>query len=257
MAIVPLLVRFSGVSQMVHLFVPLFTCLDSCVHSFLRILRFVPSWSLPAVLRDLARPPFEPLAQASFYHLTLKTVFLSAIASGQRRGMLHALTIDPGHIRWEYSGVRLIPKAGFLAKNQSDSSGPVEIFLPSLSSHSSVREDKVWCPVRALKWYLHRSLPLRNSGSLHYYHRSAPSRLPSHFSRWIVEAISNWPVLRLLSLLILVPMTLVVWVPCGLCSMVRLLTRFNRRLIGRIQLFHLLLPWRCCGPRGFFRFSLT
>ena len=26
----------------------------------------VPSWSLPAVLRALAKPPFEPLAQASF-----------------------------------------------------------------------------------------------------------------------------------------------------------------------------------------------
>ena len=152
----------------------------------------VPSWSLPAVLRALARPPFEPLAQASFYHLTLMTIFLMAIASGQRRGTLHALTIDPGHICWESSGVRLTPKAGFLARNQSDSSGPVEIFLPSLSSHSSVREYKVWCPVRALKWYLHRSLPMHSSPDL-LITTTAPHRHASHptLSRWIVEAIKS------------------------------------------------------------------
>ena len=42
----------------------------------------VPPWSLHAVLRALAKPPFEPLAQASFHHLTVKTVFLIAVASG-------------------------------------------------------------------------------------------------------------------------------------------------------------------------------
>ena len=135
----------------------------------------VPSWSLPAVLRALAKPPFEPLAQASFYHLSIKTVFLIAVASGHRRSSLHALTVDPGHIGWESSGVRLIPKAGFLAQNQTASSDVVEIFLPSLSSHSSVPEDKVCCPVRALKWYLNRSLPLRSSPDL-FISTMAPHR---------------------------------------------------------------------------------
>ena len=105
----------------------------------------VTSSSLPAVLRALAKLPFEPLTQASFYHLSIKTVFLIAVASGHRRSSLHALTVDPGHIRWEPSGVRLIPKAAFLARNQSASSDSVEIFLPSLSSHSSIQENKVWC----------------------------------------------------------------------------------------------------------------
>ena len=80
----------------------------------------VPFWSLPAILKALAKPSFEPLAQASFYHLLIKTVFLIAVAWGHRRSSLHALTVDPGHIRWEPSGARLFPKAGFLAKN-SDS----------------------------------------------------------------------------------------------------------------------------------------
>ena len=152
----------------------------------------VPSWSLPAVLRALAKPPFEPLAQASFYHLSIKTVFLIAVASVHRRSSLHALMVDPGHIRWESSGVRLIPKAGFLAKNQTASSDVVEIFLPSLSSHSSVPEDKVWCPVRALKWYLNRSLPLRSSPDLFIW-TMAPHRHVSlaTISRWIIVAIKS------------------------------------------------------------------
>ena len=153
----------------------------------------VPSWSLPAVLRALAKPPFEPMAQASFHHLAVKTVFLVAIASGQRRSTLHALTLEPGHIRWESAGVRLIPRADFLAKNQSASSKEaVQIFLPSLSSHSSVMQDKLWCPVRALKWYVDRSRSLRTSPDLFISTVAPHSRVSlSTISRWLVEAISS------------------------------------------------------------------
>ena len=107
----------------------------------------VPSWSLPAVLRVLAEAPFEPLQKVSLFFLTVKTVFLLAIASGQRCSSIHALSVEPGHLRWENSGVRLIPSASFLAKNQTESTGQVEIFLPVITSHTSVSEDKVWCPV--------------------------------------------------------------------------------------------------------------
>ena len=117
----------------------------------------VPAWSLPAVLKVLASAPFEPLHIASLCLLTLKMAFLVAIASGHRVSSLKALFIDPGHIHWEASGVRLIPKMGFIAKNQSLKSGSVEIFLPAISTLSSVEEDKVWCPVRALKWYVDRT----------------------------------------------------------------------------------------------------
>ena len=88
----------------------------------------VPSWSPPVVPRALAEAPFEPLQKASLFFLTVKTVFLIAIASGQRCSSIHALSVDPGHLRWENSGVRLIPSASFLAKNQTESSGLIEIF---------------------------------------------------------------------------------------------------------------------------------
>lgn len=153
--------------------------------------QLVPSWSLPKVLEALGKPPFEPMGSSSLHHLTVKTVFLMAIASGQRRSTLHALCLTPGHIRWEArGGVRLIPKASFIAKNQTASSGPVEVFLCPLSDHSSIREDKVWCPVRALKWYVEKTKPFRTDDQLFLITRepfSPASRVS--VSRWIVEAI--------------------------------------------------------------------
>ena len=97
----------------------------------------MPAWSLPAVLQVLATEPFGPLSRASVHHLSLKTVFLVAIASGHRVSTLQALSVDQGHICWEPKGVRFIPRADFIAKNQSMTSPLVEILLPSLSSFSS------------------------------------------------------------------------------------------------------------------------
>ena len=113
------------------------------------------------VLRALAKAPFEPLHKVSLHCLAIKT-FLVAIASGHRISTLHALSIETGHVRWEPAGVRLVPSPDFIAKNQSPSSQSVEIFLPSMLSFSSVEADKVWCPVRALKWYLDRTKAKRS-----------------------------------------------------------------------------------------------
>ena len=150
----------------------------------------LPVWSLPAVLKVLASAPFEPLHKASLRLLTLKTAFLVAIASGHRVSSLRALCVDPGHLRWEASGVRLIPRMGFIAKNQSLKSGPVEIFLPAISTLSSVEEDKVWCPVRALKWYVDRTKSIRASSSL-FVATIAPHKevATSTLARWLVECI--------------------------------------------------------------------
>ena len=113
-----------------------------------------------------------------------------AIASGHRVSSLRALCVDPGNLRWEASGVRLIPRMGFIAKNQSLKSGPVEIFLPAISTLSSVEEDKVWCPVRALKWYVDRTKSIRASSSL-FVATIAPHKevATSTLARWLVECI--------------------------------------------------------------------
>ena len=100
------------------------TCVSTapCLSNIMRALflqrppvrKLLPSWSLPTVLEALSKAPFEPLAEASLRNLTIKTVFLVAIASGQRRSALHALSSALGHIRWERTGVRLIPNPSYI-----------------------------------------------------------------------------------------------------------------------------------------------
>ena len=52
--------------------------------------RGVPSWNLSLILHQLMKAPFEPLRKASLKHLTFKTVFLLALASGKRISEIHA-----------------------------------------------------------------------------------------------------------------------------------------------------------------------
>ena len=176
------------------------TCVSTapCLSNIMRALflqrppvcKLLPSWSLPTILEALSKAPFEPLAEASLRNLTIKTVFLVAIASGQRRSALHALSSVLGHIRWERTGVRLIPNPSYIAKNQTASSAPVEIFLQPISAHSSITEDKVWCPVRALKYYWHRTQSKRSGDQLFVITKepfSPASR--DTISKWIVAAI--------------------------------------------------------------------
>ena len=152
--------------------------------------RLLPPWSLTEVLKVLAKPPFEPLSKASLKHLTMKTVFLLAIASGRRRSAIHALSSAEGHIRWEPSGVRLLPKPGFVAKNQDALSGGLDIVLRAISEVSSVAEDKVWCPVRALKYYVRETEELRHDSQLFIITREPFNPASkSTISRWIVDTI--------------------------------------------------------------------
>ena len=86
--------------------------------------------------------------------------------------------------------MRLIPNPSYIAKNQTASSAPVEVFIQPLSAHSSVSEDKVWCPVRALKYYWHRTQAKRSGDQLFIITKepfSPASR--DTISKWVVAAI--------------------------------------------------------------------
>ena len=125
-----------------------------------------------------------------FFNMTIKTAFLMAIASGHRRSTLHALSTAPGHIRWEREGVRLIPRPDFIAKNQTATNKQVEIFIKPITVFSSVEEDKLWCPVRALKWYLNRTMASRRYEQLFLTCKDPHSPATADtVSRWIVSAI--------------------------------------------------------------------
>ena len=158
-----------------------------------RIRTLAPPWDMTAVLRLLASPPFEPMSSCPLLELSMKTAFLVAAASARRRSAVHALSILPGHIRFEPHGVRLVADPAFLTKTQSIDFLPAPIFLASIAEFSSITEDKVWCPVRAIKWYLHRTRPLRGDCTALFvisrkpYTRAAKDTI----SRWIVEVIAR------------------------------------------------------------------
>ena len=52
--------------------------------------RNLPQWNLSVVLNELTKAPFEPMKDTDLKHLTLKTAFLLALASGKRRGEIRA-----------------------------------------------------------------------------------------------------------------------------------------------------------------------
>ena len=72
---------------------------DPVIRDFLRSFRLSsaervlrpPAWDLSKVLTYLVSPAFEPLSQASFRALMLKTLFLLALATAKRVGELQAL----------------------------------------------------------------------------------------------------------------------------------------------------------------------
>ena len=85
-----------------------------------RVTPILPQWDLGIVLEALSKPPYEPLREASFKHLTLKAVFLLAMASAGRRSELHALRFDQNYIQFKPkgAGVTLYFSPEFMRKNQ-------------------------------------------------------------------------------------------------------------------------------------------
>ena len=157
-----------------------------------RVRHVIPSWDLGLVLSCLTKPPFEPLRSADLKWCSLKTFFLTLLASGSRRGEIHALSMSrfrhDEHWRW----VVLEPHQGFVAKTQLRKSGasvlaPIRIpaLTPSLSS--DLQEDRTLCPVRALKIYLSRTQDLRIGKELLFV-----SFMPSHQKDICKNTLSGW-----------------------------------------------------------------
>ena len=109
----------------------------------------------------------EPMKDTDLKHLTLKTAFLLALASGKRSSEIHAKVSNLG--QWEK--VALFPSSNFIAKNQlaregSQSVSPVIISAFTTIVDRQFKEDRTLCPVRALRYYLDRTKDLRGSRSL-------------------------------------------------------------------------------------------
>ena len=129
-----------------------------------RVPRRTPSWDLVQVLASLRAAPYEPLSRASLKCLSFKTAFLLTLASGRRGSEVHALSGLSSDIAFERDGsvaLNFLPE--FLAKNQLPGSASPTLLIPALTRILGPDDaDRLLCPVRALKFYLDRTQPLRS-----------------------------------------------------------------------------------------------
>ena len=148
--------------------------------------RLIPSWSLDSALDSLQTKDSSSL---SLEELLMKTLFLVAVASGNRASELAA--IDRSGIVFRRSGVTLPVQEGFLFKNQSLSHSPSPISFPCLGTGNA------WlCPVTSLRAYLaetshertlfahpHTGSPLNAGGVAFWLVKAISWLLPGTFSR--------------------------------------------------------------------------
>ena len=121
----------------------------------------VPPWNLDVVLAGLKKPPFEPLADASLKHLTLKTAFLVAITSARRVSEIHSLRADHGYLTMNVNEVVLFPGLEFVPKVDSAFHSNQPLVLPCLSKDADPSL-RTLCVKRALRFYLKRTEKYRS-----------------------------------------------------------------------------------------------
>lgn len=118
--------------------------------------RFVPTWNPSAVLSMLEQPRFD-VQSSSPADLLSKTLFLTALATGNRVSELAAMSRHSSSFVINDTQVVIPIRPGFLYKNQSMARTPPNIVIPALlhpnKSHHAL------CPVKALKRWLQVSAP--------------------------------------------------------------------------------------------------
>ena len=112
--------------------------------------RSVPQWDLSLVLLNLLKTPYEPLKEATVKNVTLKTIFLLALASAKRVSELKGLSDVVSHAhRWTKLVLSFVPE--FVAKTQLPGTSLDPIEIPAMSQIlGDEDEDILLCPVRAL-----------------------------------------------------------------------------------------------------------
>ena len=125
--------------------------------------RQLVDWDVELVLDFYASEKFTDWSRLSVKELTLKTVFLLALASGKRRSELHALSAEVRWVEGDTDGVELAPVPAFVSKTQvsTDGLGALKPFVvPALQSEEE--KDRLLCPVATLAKYLERTAKFRS-----------------------------------------------------------------------------------------------
>ena len=137
-----------------------------------------PAWDLSKVLQYLVTSAFEPLSHTSFRALTLKTLFLLALATAKRVGELQALSSLVTFVGAD-ACLSYIPQ--FVAKSESlTRSIPRSFLVKSLADFAAgLDTDLLLCPVRALRLYLPRARSLSPGRHRLFVSPRRPSRAMS------------------------------------------------------------------------------
>ena len=128
-------------------------------------------------------------------HLTLKTAFLLALASGKRHSEIHAWVANKVFNLGQWEKVALFPSSDFIAKNQLEREGSQSVspvIIPALTTivDRQFKADRTLCPVRALRYYLDRTKDLRGSRSLLFisFKKGHTSDIrPATLSSWLKQ----------------------------------------------------------------------
>ena len=120
--------------------------------------RNLPKWNL-SVLNELTKAPFEPMKDTDLKHLTLKTAFLLALASGKRRSEIHAWVANKVSNLGQWEKVALLPFSDFIAKNQLAREGSQSVYLVTIAALTTIvdrqfKEDRTLCLVQALRIWI-------------------------------------------------------------------------------------------------------
>ena len=119
--------------------------------------RALVTWDISLVLRYLKSGKLSTTGRLSPKDLTLKLVFLLALATGKRRSELHALDQDVRLVNNEWKEVVLRPRPDFLGKTHFATGGAgtfSEIVLKSIdSAEGYTLPEKSLCPVTTLRIY--------------------------------------------------------------------------------------------------------
>lgn len=155
--------------------------------------RSTPSWNLALVLDTMRKPPFEPIESIELANLSVKTIFLTALASSRRRSELHAMIYE-GSGASRHNRSFLLPfDRLFLAKTQR-LHHPTQrpLLIPALPTDDI--EEKFLCPVRCLIMYSKRTQDIRKRLNAKRffvpYKPNHPREITANtISAWLVNAI--------------------------------------------------------------------
>ena len=150
-----------------------------------------PKWNLNLVLNSLTKKPYEPMLSASLKHLTWKTTFLLSFATASRVSELTALSRKKVAHDRHWTKVSLQTSDSFVAKNQdlTIEPEPRKYTVPALYDFAGPDlPDRYLCPVRSLRYYLHKTDYIRTPEKK----ALLISHSPNHKGDITSNTVANW-----------------------------------------------------------------